>query len=144
MTVVSILRLQSLVHFASTDNTTWEFFDVSIWSTIEICVGIMCACLPTIRLFLVKLFPVLGGSSNRTGAGRYYMYGNDDPQSKMAASRARTVGLATSDGQQAERDAHSRGIVFQKTYDVQYSDNDEASLVHELREIPVEGKPTAP
>lgn len=41
VTIVSILRLQSLVHFAQTSNASWEFYNVSVWSTIEICVGIM-------------------------------------------------------------------------------------------------------
>jgi hypothetical protein len=41
VTVVSILRLQALVHFAASDNASWEFYNVSVWSTIEICVGIM-------------------------------------------------------------------------------------------------------
>lgn len=41
VTVVSILRLQALVHFAASSNASWEFYDVSVWSTIEICVGIM-------------------------------------------------------------------------------------------------------
>jgi hypothetical protein len=41
VTVVSILRLQALVHFAASSNVSWEFYDVSVWSTVEICVGIM-------------------------------------------------------------------------------------------------------
>lgn len=41
ITVVSILRLQALVHFALGHNVSWEFYDVSIWSSIEIGVGIM-------------------------------------------------------------------------------------------------------
>jgi hypothetical protein len=41
VTVVSILRLQALVHFAASSNASWEFYDVSVWSTIEITVGIM-------------------------------------------------------------------------------------------------------
>jgi hypothetical protein len=41
VTVVSILRLSALVHFAQSSNASWEFYDVSVWSTIEICVGIM-------------------------------------------------------------------------------------------------------
>lgn len=41
ITVVSILRLQALVHFAASSNVSWEFFDVSMWSTIEVGVGIM-------------------------------------------------------------------------------------------------------
>lgn len=41
VTVVSILRLRALVHFAASSNASYEFYDVSLWSTIEICVGIM-------------------------------------------------------------------------------------------------------
>lgn len=41
VTIVSILRLQALVHFAASSNASWEFYDVSVWSSVEICVGIM-------------------------------------------------------------------------------------------------------
>lgn len=41
VTVVSILRLRALVHFAASANVSWNFYDVAVWSTIEICVGIM-------------------------------------------------------------------------------------------------------
>ncbi|AEO54559.1 hypothetical protein MYCTH_2033980, partial [Thermothelomyces thermophilus ATCC 42464] len=61
VTVVSIIRLQSLVVFASSDNASWDNFPVSLWSTVEINVGIMCTCMPTLRLVLVRLFPALGG-----------------------------------------------------------------------------------
>jgi hypothetical protein len=40
VTVVSILRLQSLVNFAKSTNASWEFYNVSVWSSVEICVGI--------------------------------------------------------------------------------------------------------
>jgi len=41
VTIVSILRLTALVHFAASANASWEFYDVSLWSSVEICVGIM-------------------------------------------------------------------------------------------------------
>lgn len=41
VTVVSILRLRSLMTFSASSDASWEFYDVSVWSTIEICVGIM-------------------------------------------------------------------------------------------------------
>ena len=45
VTVVSILRLRSLVTFEShSTNPTWEYLEVSKWSTIEINVGIICTC----------------------------------------------------------------------------------------------------
>lgn len=39
-------------------------------STIEVNVGIICACMPTLRLILIRIFPRLGGT--RTPSGRYY------------------------------------------------------------------------
>ncbi|KAI6781621.1 CFEM domain-containing protein [Emericellopsis cladophorae] len=143
VTVVSILRLQSLVHFATSSNITWEFYDVSVWSTIEICVGVACACLPTVRLLLVKIFPKLAGSTRR--ATDYYenRYGHASGN-KSATHKSRNVAIVTADRDRRRRDSKGSadspdgsiqdssggaGIVYQKTYAVQYSDNDEASLV---------------
>lgn len=39
VTIVSVLRLQSLVLFAESHNPTWDNFDVANWSTIEINTG---------------------------------------------------------------------------------------------------------
>ncbi|KAH8180033.1 CFEM domain-containing protein [Sarocladium implicatum] len=133
VTVVSILRLQSLVHLAKANNPTWDFYDVSIWSTVEICVGIMCACLPTIRLALVRLFPILGGSSHRSRGNQYYEYGTGPGGTHPGraggpASARGTVGVVTVDRRGSDPESAASGIVFEKTYDVQFSD-DEAKLV---------------
>lgn len=86
VTVVSIVRLQTLVTFATSDNPTWDFFPVSQWSTVEISVGIMCTCMPTLRLMLVRLFPILGGSSR---SGKTYYYGNNDSGAGVHAPSSR-------------------------------------------------------
>ena len=39
ITIISAVRLQSLVHFANSQNPTWDNVDVGIWSTVEINVG---------------------------------------------------------------------------------------------------------
>jgi hypothetical protein len=66
-TVISIVRLYSLINFTTTDNITYDYFNVSIWSSIEVCVGIICTCMPTIRQVLAKFFPaVMGGSTAQT------------------------------------------------------------------------------
>ncbi|KAK9441801.1 Extracellular membrane protein, CFEM domain protein [Metarhizium brunneum] len=66
VTVVSALRLQSLIHFAKSDNPTWDQWTTAYWSIIEINVGMICSCLPTLRLILVRLAPETFGSANRT------------------------------------------------------------------------------
>lgn len=34
-------------------NLTWDYFPVCLWSTVEVTVGVMCTCMPTLRLILV-------------------------------------------------------------------------------------------
>lgn len=63
---MSILRLKSLILYQSRNNVTWEFAEVYLWSSIEIGVGIICACLPTLRLVLVRILPVLAGTTVRS------------------------------------------------------------------------------
>ncbi|KAI9166345.1 Zinc-type alcohol dehydrogenase-like protein [Paramyrothecium foliicola] len=70
VTVVSILRLQSLVRFATSQNVTWDFYHIAIWSGLEVSIGIICTCLPITRLLLIKLFPRLGDPGSR-GKGNY-------------------------------------------------------------------------
>lgn len=66
--MVSGLRLQSLILFANSINPTWDEWPVALWSTIEINVGLLCACLPTVRLILVRIWPrVFGGSTAASG-----------------------------------------------------------------------------
>lgn len=85
VTLVSILRLNSLIHFASTDNLTCElpflfsldflstnnfaqgdYVTIGYWSTIECDVGVICACLPAIRSLLRQAAPGIFGDTEQT------------------------------------------------------------------------------
>ncbi|KAH6718782.1 hypothetical protein BKA61DRAFT_542829 [Leptodontidium sp. MPI-SDFR-AT-0119] len=66
VTIVSILRLRSLVKFANTINPTWDYFEAGTWSIIELDVGIICACMPSFRILLIKIFPRLGSAHEPT------------------------------------------------------------------------------
>ncbi|XWW98940.1 hypothetical protein V2A60_006944 [Cordyceps javanica] len=70
VTIVSALRLRSLVYFANSINPTWDELPVALWATIEINVGLMCACLPTLRLILVRMWPRVFGSTIRSASER--------------------------------------------------------------------------
>lgn len=133
ITVVSILRLQALVHFASSSNVSWEFYDVSVWSTIEVGVGIMCTCLPTLRLLLVKVFPILGGTLARSGQ-QYQNYGNSNELGNLSRSeRSRRNGTLQDLSLSRDSTAYGKGdgIIIKTSYSVKRSkaDTDEASLV---------------
>lgn len=123
--MVSILRLQSLVKYGTHSlNPTWEYFEVSKWSTIEINVGIICSCMPTMRLILVRMFPKQMGTTQRD----YSDYANRPGQGK---SKTRTFGAtATADRDRSYNRTESRGITLHRTYAVEYGDSDEAQLVH--------------
>ncbi|KAB5583271.1 putative integral membrane protein [Coniochaeta sp. 2T2.1] len=54
---ISVLRLKYLT--LSWD-FTWQNVETSAWSMAELCSGITCACLPTLRPFLKAHFPTLG------------------------------------------------------------------------------------
>ncbi|KAF2996152.1 hypothetical protein E8E14_000775 [Neopestalotiopsis sp. 37M] len=142
VTVVSILRLQSLVLFVDSSNASWDFVGVSDWSVIEINVGIICACMPSLRLILVRIFPALGGSSNRSK--NYYPTGSLNYA--KGRSRAGTGGQMPSNIQYPGT-AAKKGIIQQRTYTVQYGDNDEESLV-KMQELDYKGQrthgPTSP
>ncbi|RBR14496.1 uncharacterized protein FIESC28_07732 [Fusarium coffeatum] len=66
VSVVSIIRLQFLIAFGKSNNPTWDFFNTCYWSVIEINVAIWCACMPDLRLLIVKSFPRLDSSNNRS------------------------------------------------------------------------------
>lgn len=108
---------------------------------VEISVGIICACLPAIRMLLVGIFPALLGSKKRsTGGGQYYQYGS---KSGGGVSRNHTAQVFTTQRpDDSEEELTTPGIVFQKSYTVQYSDGgDETGLVPvPLNDLDEEGK----
>ncbi|KAF5492413.1 hypothetical protein CGCS363_v011615 [Colletotrichum siamense] len=66
LTIVSIIRIKSLLDFAKTPNITAELLGGVIWSHIELCVGIAVACMPAARHLAWRLFPKLLELSRRT------------------------------------------------------------------------------
>ncbi|KAH8199888.1 hypothetical protein TruAng_005944 [Truncatella angustata] len=84
VTIVSVIRLRSLILFASTENPTWDYNEAAWWSTIELHVGIICACLPSLRSLFVSLGVKILGSSNDKSRGTGY--GTNG--SHMGASRS--------------------------------------------------------
>ena len=89
------MRLQSLLNFANSTNPTWDNYEVINWSTIEINVGIICACLPSARLILVHFFPRVLGSSQHS-YNQYYNNSaggpNGNSQANHSSSRAAAGG----------------------------------------------------
>lgn len=87
VTVISAIRLQGLVNFANSANPTWDNFETGLWSTVEINIGIICCCLPNIRLLLVRLFPKYLGSTQGKDTKNYSMPLTPSPTPRLPLYR---------------------------------------------------------
>lgn len=114
VTVVSMLRLKWMIQFANTENVTWDYTPVGYWSTLEVHVGVLIACLPALRSLQHRLFPsTKTPASYYNGPSKAYGYnskggspfpsiakfrkrqsdiGNTTSQASMMRSRDRTKG----------------------------------------------------
>ncbi|KAH7015789.1 hypothetical protein EDB80DRAFT_638131 [Ilyonectria destructans] len=124
--VVSIIRLQYLVNLGSSKSRTYDHTDISIWSTVEIHVGIVCASMPAVRMLLVRLSPVFSDSSY--DLNDYQSNGDIYGRKSRTISRAHALVELPSRGESIPRPEHG-GIELKRTFDVQYRDGDERRLV---------------
>ncbi|KAK8190391.1 uncharacterized protein BKA78DRAFT_252685 [Phyllosticta capitalensis] len=73
--LTSIIRLASLVHFANSQNITWDYFEAGYWSLIEVYVSIICGCMPAHRFLFAKFWPKIKdtvNSSSGKSTGKSY------------------------------------------------------------------------
>ncbi|KAK2003009.1 CFEM domain-containing protein [Colletotrichum falcatum] len=69
VTIVSVIRLRSLILFANSQNITWDYTEAAWWSTVELDVGIICACLPSLRSLFMALGVKALGSTKENSHG---------------------------------------------------------------------------
>lgn len=69
MTIVSCLRLHTLIEFGNTKNMTQDYVDLGVWSTVEVPVGVICACMPAIRSLFRHVFPTLLSQTKQDSIG---------------------------------------------------------------------------
>lgn len=140
---MSILRLRSLVTFSrAQSNPTWYNSDVSNWSVIEIGVGTICACMPTIRLALVRCFRIF----RETTAG--YSYNRKSTYNRASApphgrhqSRTTTSMRGITSRLRSEDEPElvtTPRVVCQKSFAVEYGNEDAGSMVP-MREFVISG-----
>ncbi|KAF2454920.1 hypothetical protein BDY21DRAFT_373789 [Lineolata rhizophorae] len=94
--ITSILRLHALYVVSVSDDITWDNPGSAIWSSVELNTGIICACLPTLRALVARVFPrffpayryTAGSGANGGTAGGHNRTGR-------SGGTAGTVGTAT-------------------------------------------------
>ncbi|KAJ5831919.1 Integral membrane protein [Penicillium riverlandense] len=62
--ITSIVRLTALKKIADSSDPTYDNVGAASWSAIECNTGIICACLPTLKPLLARLFPRMATSFN--------------------------------------------------------------------------------
>jgi len=140
VTVVSILRLTTVVKFANSLNPTWDQAATIQWSNIECSVGIICACLPTLRVILVNIFPGLNDASTRRQGPSQYGYGSQSGTTRVTGpGRTRSTMLGGPGKSVQSGSIVPNSITCTKTLEVHHTDNDETSLV-QMEEYPTKAK----
>ncbi|KAK7935069.1 hypothetical protein PG985_000564 [Apiospora marii] len=112
VTIISVVRLSSLIEFRGSSNLTWDYYGVCLYSTVEITIGIICACMPTMRMILVRFWPrVFDGSLMRRATGAYGAYGKP-PNSGVKSYNDDSKNNTQSDASKSK--AGSRGSAYWK------------------------------
>ncbi|KAH9873434.1 hypothetical protein IAQ61_004057 [Plenodomus lingam] len=122
VTIVSILRLQSLVHFAVSTNPTMDQREIIHWSNIEVNIALVCACLPSLRLLLGRFLPKLMDMSSKGGSRQN---NSSSGPRREGVSRNKDRDLELGMGEPRNSDT----IAYTKTFEVHHRDNDEIPLV---------------
>ncbi|GFF30782.1 conserved hypothetical protein [Aspergillus udagawae] len=65
--VASVIRIYFMTFLSRSLDITWIMGDVFIWSSVEPCIGIVCACLPTLQPLLKSTLKNILGSSRIAG-----------------------------------------------------------------------------
>ncbi|KIW07006.1 uncharacterized protein PV09_01901 [Verruconis gallopava] len=110
VTACSVVRLTTLLKWGKSQNPTYDYTEVAIWSLIELMTAVICACMPGIASLIRRVWPRAFGTTK----GNSYM--NSEPFSsnldqKMQSSKniqSRTiisVSFASRDA--AMKDEHS-------------------------------------
>lgn len=74
--VSSILRCMRTIAFNANSDLTWGAFDVTTFTSIEMCTALFCASAPTIRPLIRLIIPGLMSTSNGADSGlRVSKYG---------------------------------------------------------------------
>ncbi|KAL8372490.1 hypothetical protein RB595_002022 [Gaeumannomyces hyphopodioides] len=76
VTMIGILRIHTFYALKDSYNETWDSYSLVAWSTLEIHAGIICACIPGLRIFFVRTVPenfrrLRGQSGRRTPAAAH-------------------------------------------------------------------------
>lgn len=108
---ISVIRIQYL---KLSDDVTWDNVASSCWSVGELCSGITCACLPTLRPLVSRCIPSMRSQSGKSSANYYRRSSGRD------GSTASQV--------KAGDNSSSRGIIYPEDLELQSDDRSDKDI----------------
>ncbi|OHF00003.1 hypothetical protein CORC01_04649 [Colletotrichum orchidophilum] len=114
-TAISVVRMSTLTHVFTAD-VTWDVIPSLIWSEVELCCAVICACIPTLR-------PLL--RSTRPTSSQYYNRQRSEASAEAKLSRKRINGEAFGSHSQQSNQGHT-------TFDADMEMDLEANLAPEM------------
>lgn len=124
VTIVSIIRLQSLIHFAVSKNYTMDQREAIHWSNIEVNTALICACMPNLRLIVGRFLPKLMDMTSKGNSRQ--IYSSHGPRSTGKSNEGASTNNDLESGI-TTRGSHT--IIRTKSFEVQHMDIDEIPLV---------------
>lgn len=137
---ISILRIQFL---QLSEDATWDNVESAGWSVGELCSGLICSCLPTMRPLLHKWVPSLSTKSTPNAKG--YYYGRSNPNGSLGSGgplsghghhhsiKPATRRTGSGDGLgSCSGDSGTNREKFYHMPDLERQDSDEQFIMHEM------------
>ncbi|KAK9848440.1 hypothetical protein MYU51_016657 [Penicillium brevicompactum] len=91
--VASIVRIHYLTFLHHNVDITWTLSEVSVWSTVEPCIGIICACLPTLQPFIRSITRKLPGQHRGAGRASSVLERNTSPRQPSSSKNSHRHGM---------------------------------------------------
>ncbi|KAK3987788.1 hypothetical protein QBC44DRAFT_351653 [Cladorrhinum sp. PSN332] len=114
---ISVIRIQYL---RLSEDTTWDNVASSCWSVGELCSGITCACLPTLRPLAARVFPSLQSTQN-SNSGKYYHH----ESSKRGGTGPHRSNRS---GTNASQSGSARSIMYPEDLELQSDDRSDKEV----------------
>ncbi|KAH8695604.1 putative integral membrane protein [Talaromyces proteolyticus] len=84
--IMGIVRLQSLRKATVSTDPSWDNVPSGLWSCMEADVGIICACLPSLKPFFARFFGPTSGSKSLSKSGTQKFHVLSDSQNALHQS----------------------------------------------------------
>ncbi|KAL1859228.1 hypothetical protein Plec18170_002344 [Paecilomyces lecythidis] len=134
----SIIRTVAVSQTSARElDLSWDFIPRSTWTLVEANIGIICACLPTLRYPLSRLFPFLfrgsvrgGISTRRTGTSSHYVLDSmSRRRAHLSGASYNVPGFAAFDRQSQEQIVrnHEQGDEQEEDYSKRESSGSSAA-----------------